>query len=201
MTTMLGGRFVRLRPVQRRDLERIRSFRADPFLRAAILAEGPPETSEQHEAWFEGLGRSAEQRIFAIAAVATDEVVGACGLYQLRPDHGHAEWGFYLGDVSTRMSGAGVEAELALLDFAFEEEGLSRLWCRVLASQDRVVSMHRRFGFQVEGTLRRHFRGPAGFEDVVLMGILRDEYTATRPAVASLLDRLAASHGAEGDAR
>jgi RimJ/RimL family protein N-acetyltransferase len=188
---MTRGRFANLRPVERRDLARILEIRADPAVRERIMADGPLETPEQHRAWFDGLGGRADQRVFTVAHPDTDEPLGVAGLYDIAPSQGVARWGFYLADGAARLSGVAVEAELLLLDHAFGALGLRRLWCSVLASNAQVVSLHRRFGFVVEGTLRQHRRTRGGDDDVVVLGLLRDEFATARIAVERTLAALA----------
>jgi RimJ/RimL family protein N-acetyltransferase len=62
----------------------------------------------------------------------------------------------------------------------FEELGLEKLCCEVLASNDGVVKMHQRYGFQVDGVLRRHVIKNGERVDVVTMSLLRDDWAASR---------------------
>jgi RimJ/RimL family protein N-acetyltransferase len=58
--------------------------------------------------------------------------------------------------------------------------GLDRLWCEVLAFNDRVVAIHEKFGSRVEGVLRQHIRKNGEVHDVVRMAVLSEEWPAIR---------------------
>ena len=60
--------------------------------------------------------------------------------------------------------------------------GLNRLWCEVFSSNDRVVSLHERFGSKVEGVLRQHIWKDGESYDVVRMAVLADDWPAIREA-------------------
>ena len=62
----------------------------------------------------------------------------------------------------------------------FEELALDKLCCEVLATNEGVVKMHERYGFQVDGVLRRHVIKAGVRIDVVTMSLLRDEWAASR---------------------
>lgn len=155
------------------------------------MAEGPPETPEEHEAWFETLASRRDQRIFTVTSRFEDKPVGVCGLYRIEPVHKHAELGFYMSPDGGRSTGVAVETELLLLDHALGAMGLCRLWCRVLSVSPQVIALHERFGFKVEGRLRAHFRTRGGLCDVVLLGILAEEFSAVQSGIARLVEQFA----------
>lgn len=189
--TKAGG-FVSLKPVAESDLASIVEFRSDPTIRENILADNVPETLAQQRAWFERLQWRHDQEIFSIKDVNDETVLGVCGLYNIAPYHEHAEWGFYIGADKARNSPVAIETELLLLDHAFADRRLRRVWCRVLASNLHVLSLHGRFGFSTEGILREHAKTRRGFEDVVLMGILAAEYEVARRRVSAVLGHFSA---------
>ena len=67
---------------------------------------------------------------------------------------------------------------------AFVDLGLEKLCCEVLASNEGVVKMHERYGFTIDGVLRRHVVKADRRVDVVAMSLLRDEWLAGRWATS-----------------
>jgi RimJ/RimL family protein N-acetyltransferase len=51
-----------------------------------------------------------------------------------------------------------------------------RLWLDVKESNERARHVYESEGFLVEGILRECLKGEYGFESLVVMSILRDEY-------------------------
>jgi UDP-4-amino-4,6-dideoxy-N-acetyl-beta-L-altrosamine N-acetyltransferase len=106
--------------------------------------------------------------------------VGLANLYDISTVHGRAYWAFYLADDRVRGKGVGSTTERFVMRHVFTELQLDKLCCEVLATNDGVVKMHRRYGFQVDGILRRHVRKAGERVDVVSMSLFRDEWAASR---------------------
>lgn len=74
----------------------------------------------------------------------------------------------------------------ALVDHAFRDLGAARLWLDASAENPRAVKIYTRAGFREEGRLRQHWHRPAlgRAVDLILMGMLRDEWEALEPLPA-----------------
>ena len=108
-----------------------------------------------------------------------DRPIGVAGLYHIHAKDRRCEWAFYLGEDDTPM-GAGSAMWFLLLDYAFGEKELRRVSARVMASNDKVLRMHERFGFVREGVLRAHTMKEGTPQDMVSFGLLRDEWLNVR---------------------
>lgn len=78
--------------------------------------------------------------------------------------------------------------EFKVLECAFDDLGLNRLACAVLAFNEPVIAMHESFGFRREGTLRSAIKKGDSFVDVVLLAQLRDEWDANREGLRARLE-------------
>jgi diamine N-acetyltransferase len=58
---------------------------------------------------------------------------------------------------------------------AFKELQAHRLWLDVKVHNARARSLYKSEGFSEEGLLRECFRGPVGFESLVVMALLHNE--------------------------
>ncbi|MGF1509009.1 MAG: GNAT family N-acetyltransferase [Myxococcota bacterium] len=61
-------------------------------------------------------------------------------------------------------------------EYAFGELGAHRLWLDVKAHNIRARTLYSTEGFREEGTLRDCIRGAEGWESLVVMSILQDEF-------------------------
>ena len=61
---------------------------------------------------------------------------------------------------------------------AFEELGAHRLWLDVKPFNDRARALYRSEGFVEEGLLRESVRNGSGFDSLVVLSVLKDEYEA-----------------------
>ncbi len=90
----------------------------------------------------------------------------------------NAELAILIGEPENRGQGLGGEALSALLDYAFGELGLYRVYLRVLAYNEPAIRLYRRLGFRGEGRLRAQVWQEGAWHDVLLFGLLRDEWGA-----------------------
>jgi ribosomal-protein-alanine N-acetyltransferase len=98
--------------------------------------------------------------------------IGCCDLSEIDGHHARAEVGFLFGRDSWGQ-GFAVEAMTAILDFAFGELGLQRLWARFHAGNEKSRALLERLGFTYEGTLRGHILREGTRRDCILYGRIR----------------------------
>ena len=63
--------------------------------------------------------------------------------------------------------------------FAFDHLNYHRLWLDVVASNQRAKALYLSEGFVIEGTLREAYKFQQGFEDMLILSLLRSEFDAT----------------------
>jgi len=140
-------------------------------------------SQKEHSAWIESLRQNKRERVMVVLYRGRAE--GIVALRAIRERDKTADWAFYLSD-GVQGRGVGGVVEFKLLDLAFRELGLEKLNCEVLESNPKVIEMHQKFGFKLEGVRRANVIKENKRMDVALLGILRDEWQETRPRFARL---------------
>jgi len=168
---------VTLRPIELEDMTRILAWRNLPEVSAYMYTDHRI-TDAEHARWFAGAMSDETKRYWIIEL--DGEPVGLANLYDIQVLQKRAYWAFYLADDRVRGKGVGSFTERFVMRHVFEDLGLEKLCCEVLASNDGVVKMHERYGFQVDGVLRRHVIKGGERVDVVAMSLLRDDWAASR---------------------
>ena len=186
---MIPGSMIRLRPVEREDLPIIAKWRTSPEV-YEYLFEQDPISQERQERWFEQIENSRDRYQFVIETLEGSPI-GLVSLFDLDLRNGRAEWGFYIGDMRYRMGGYAVEAELLLLRYAFLYLNLHRVYCQSFAFNQKVLELHKRFGFLEEGRLREHVYHNGRYEDVVIMGVTKEEFQERESYLDGVLSQLA----------
>jgi RimJ/RimL family protein N-acetyltransferase len=115
---------------------------------------------------------------FVICELGEERGIGGIGLRDIDRLNGSAEVSIFIFDRSRWGKGFGTDAMLALLDFAFGEMRLERVWLRTFDYNERAVRSYEKAGFVKEALLRhdRWHRGVYGNSH--LMAILRSEWAA-----------------------
>lgn len=105
---------------------------------------------------------------------APRELLGSVSLRRFVRDR-RAELGYWLG-ADAWGDGVATEAAGALVDFGFAELGLSRIYAHVLEGNVASCRVLEKLGMINEGIRRQHVRKGKKLLDVVLFGMLRDEW-------------------------
>jgi len=115
-------------------------------------------------------GSSRQQFIIEVDG----DAVGEIGLMHIDELARHAEVGISLVE-HARGKGIGTAAMAQIIEHAFVRGNLRRLHLEVIASNARAIRSYEKAGFAIEGRLREHAWVRGHYEDIILMGLLRDE--------------------------
>ncbi|MGW5673915.1 GNAT family N-acetyltransferase [Streptomyces sp. NPDC003860] len=178
--------------------ERVRLRGIEPddwtaFMRFAVDEEGlgdliqPPRSAEEHRNWTReravaGAG-DGDRFQLAVETVDGGEIVGAVGSHHADARAGWFEYGVTIG-AAHRHRGYASEAVALLLRYMFNERRFHKCQARILAHNEPSLALHRRLGFVEEGRLRDHVFSAGRHHDLVLMGVLADEFVEAQPATS-----------------
>jgi RimJ/RimL family protein N-acetyltransferase len=111
-----------------------------------------------------------------------------------------AGWFEYGGTIGTdhRGNGYAVEAAVLLPRFMFAELRYHKCEARIFAYSEASLRLRRRLGFTEEGRLRDHVFLAGRHHDLVMMGMLADEFAALQPLIAGLPWSLRQAGGQQG---
>lgn len=165
---------VTLRPVKRTDSAQLLAWRNSPDVRRYMYTDHEISPIE-HGCWFAGIHADDTRRRYWIIE-ADGTAVGLVNLAEIDRRQKRASWAFYLGDTTVRGKGIGSAVEREIIRIAFDDMGLEKLTCEVLASNEAVCRLHMKHGFAHEGILRGHVVKEGQRVDVWTFGLLRSEW-------------------------
>jgi RimJ/RimL family protein N-acetyltransferase len=186
MLVTFEGELVRLRAHRRDDLPTYVKWIGDPEV-ASYLSFYRPVALEEEERWFQGIVSEQDSNHFAIETV-NEQLIGVCGLHSQHNRFRSSELGIFIGDKVFWGKGYGSEAVHLLLHFGFGSLNLHRIYLHVLANNPRAIRCYEKCGFQHEGCERHAAFKNGEYIDVLVMGILEDEFRA-------IADRAGAGRG------
>lgn len=164
-----------LAPIGESDLPTLYRWIND---RELVVLSSPfqPVHYSDHQDWFKGVSARDDTRIFAIRNGPGDRLIGMCQLTGMHPVHRHAELRIRIGDPENREKGYGMRAVRLLLKHAFKDLGLRRVYLYVFETNQRAVRTYAGAGFVEEGILRQDAYVDGVGVDVMIMGMLADEF-------------------------
>ncbi|WP_081581595.1 UDP-4-amino-4,6-dideoxy-N-acetyl-beta-L-altrosamine N-acetyltransferase [Pararhodospirillum photometricum] len=173
---MLRSNRLLLRAIEESDLPIISFWRSQPEV-YEYFYEYLPISVRQQKNWYEKQLQDSSEINFVVADIKTGKAIGTVSIYHIDRRSRKAEWGrLIIGDPSARSGGKGAEIEALVLQYSFEHLNLNKLYCEVLLQNEKVVSLHKKFGFHHEGVLRQHAFKAGKYEDVVMLSMLAEEY-------------------------
>lgn len=161
---------VRLRPTRQADLDFVHSLEHDPQTLPFIT----PWEPVQHDAAI----RFPDFRHYIIEA---GESQAPCGfLIFIGCENRHQSVELKRMVVASRGAGIGRAAVRQAKKLAFEVLGAHRFWLDVKQSNTRAQGFFTSEGFNVEGVLRESVKVQGGYDSLVVMALLRQEFEARR---------------------
>jgi len=112
--------------------------------------------------------------------------IGSFALMHIDPYHRQAEVGAGIGEPAYWGGGYGSDAMLLIIEYAFDWLDLRRLYLTTLGHNVRAQRQVEKCGFRKEGARRRWLYQNHVFHDMLMYGLLRDEW----PGRAALVEKL-----------
>jgi [ribosomal protein S5]-alanine N-acetyltransferase len=127
-----------------------------------------------HQSKFE----SGELVNYAITLKETGELIGAVGLVVTKKFN-HAELGYWI-DKSYWGEGYATEAAKALLDYGFNTHKLYKIFAELMTKNPASGKVVKKLGMKKEGLFKGHVLKANRYEDIVMYGILKTEWSKKR---------------------
>lgn len=173
----LEARRLVLRPFELTDAKDVQRLAGDRAVADTTLNTPHPYADGMAEQWIathEPGFAAGELANFAVVLRGSGELVGAVGLV-IDTRFDRAELGYWIG-VPYWNRGYCTEAGHALLAFGFGTLGLNRVHASYLARNPASGRVMEKLGMTREGIARQHTKKWDRHEDLVLYGVLKEEW-------------------------
>lgn len=168
-----------LREIQRSDLKEINLWRNDKSLIDFLGSPFRFINEEVDEKWFDFYLTSRLNNIrLAICEATSDKLVGVTYLLQIDWINRSGEYSIQIGKISSHSRGIGFQATMKILEHAFNDLNLNRVYLTVLEDNERAIKLYKKVGFIEEGKHRKAVFKNGRYFDFIQMAILADEYKA-----------------------
>lgn len=171
---MLYGPRVTLRAMTEEDYPRKLEFLHD--VEFELAGGGDPPRPHLLSGVTEFMTERAKDSL-GFAIEADGRLIGDIGLFHLNRVNGTAEVGIGIGVAEYRGRGYGREAMALIVDYGFRLQNLRRIWLEVHGNNERAQRSYRAVGFRDEGRQREHVWLNGSYIDLLLMGLLRSEWS------------------------
>ena len=185
-----GKRLYHVRPMEKSDIPTFTRWFCDledlsAFDRGARI---PLSLEASEKVWSDALGNDGKngKYWFAIDDAAVN-TIGIVGLESHSVINGDAVISLYIVKPERRL-GVGVRAIALLSDVAFKQLGLNRITSYYHADNEGSRKLTTQLGFEVEGRMRQAWFSGGRRADMVIVGLLKQDWLERRATLASELD-------------
>lgn len=161
------------RKIKQEDLELIRNWRMSPEVTKYMYTD-PVLTIKDQLQWFEKVSNDETRRDWIININNLD--LGLLSITNINKINKRCEWAYYLGLTKMRGKGIGKNVELNMQYYVFETLNLNKVCCEVLLFNEKVIDIHKKYGFFIEGIRKQHILKNDCFYDIVEMAILKEDW-------------------------
>ena len=174
----IRGERVYLRPLEPGDVELVHRWYEDTRVQT-LMGDPPRSLAWRRQRYEESVkGEGTEVFRFVICRLDDDQPIGRTDLFDLDRDNGSWAFGITIGDPELWGQGYGSDAVNALVDFAFGQLRLERVWLDTDAANTRAQAAYAKAGFTREGILRHSWFQDGRWSDDHRMALLRDDWAA-----------------------
>ena len=167
-----------IREIQREDVQLINIWRNDPELMSHLGAPFAYVNYERDLDWYDHYLKTRAFNVrCAIVRKGDASMVGVVYLLNIDAVNRSAELGIMIGAQADRGRGAGRYGVESMLRHAFLDLNLQRVELSVLDDNARACALYERVGFKREGVRRKARYKNGAFCDLIIMAILRDEWS------------------------
>lgn len=166
-----------LREIQRSDIKEINCWRNDKSLIDSLGANFRFINVEVDEKWFDIYLSSRSNNIrLSICNIESDKLLGVIYLLNIDWLNRSCEYAIQIGDSSSHGRGIGYQATLQILEHAFSDLNLNRVYLSVLENNERAIRLYKKIGFIEEGKLRNAVYKNRQYVNLIQMAILANEF-------------------------
>ena len=172
----LYGKKVILRAVEVEDIEMVRELTNSPDYEKMIVGWTLPLSKQDQENWYHSYKNTSDTIRYTIET-EEDGAVGMIGLKEIDWKNGSASGlGMRIAKKDIRTKGLATDAWMTLLKYAFEELRLNRINGSALSYNKASLRVCEKVGFKVEGVQRQAIYKNGEFHDLILLGVLKEDY-------------------------
>ena len=173
---MIKGKFVNLRALEENDLEKLKIFRNQDFVRSTTR-EFKLLNMKNQKIWFESIHKENPSK-FIMFGIEDQKnmLIGVCGLTYIDWKNKHAEISIILSRKNWQKSKEAKNTIKILLNYGFAELNLHRLWVEIFEGAKENIQLFEKMNFSKEGKLREKLWRNGKWQDSFIYSKLVTEH-------------------------
>jgi len=173
---MFEGKFVKLRSLEEDDLPTLKLWRNLRHMRKSAREYRLLNLLNQKN-WFKSIhSNNPPQEIMFGILNKKNKLIGVTGLTYIDWKNRHSEISIYMSKPGWQKTKEAHETLVLLMNYAFAELNLKRLWVEIFATTLENVRLFKKMKFVLEGTLRQKLWRDGKWWNSFIYSKLSDEF-------------------------
>lgn len=167
--SVLKGKRLNLRPIERADLEKLNEWKNDESVYRFLGGGYMPVSIDIQEKWMESMMDTTGNNKRFMIVDTHGKSIGLIGLYDINWIHRTFELGIFIGETGEQGKGYGAEAYSLIEHFAIQYLNLRKVKVNVVKDNLKAVKMYDKLGFKKAGELVAERFVDGKYRSVLLM--------------------------------
>lgn len=173
---MFENEIIKLRKLSLNDYNIYHNWRNNIEVMYTTSPQLDTYTLEETEEFISSIISQSNAKSYIIEHKESNQAVGIVSLSNIDYKNRSAECIIDIGVKNMWGKGIGTAALSLIIEFAFSELNLHRIFLKVFSFNERAIKLYEKMGFKREGILRQAFYRAGNWHDIVIMSILKNEY-------------------------
>ena len=174
-------KLLHFKKIQKFEIETLRVERNKASIRKMMLNQKIISKKNQSE-WYKKIQKIKNSKYFVIYYKNT--IIGSAYLIDINKINKNCTWGFY---IFKKYSGYfGVLVEYKIIEYAFKNYNLHKIYGKTLSTNIKVLKIHKKFGFNIEGILKDHIFIKNKKVNVILTSLFKKSWNINKKKIKLL---------------
>jgi RimJ/RimL family protein N-acetyltransferase len=167
---------IRLRKMTIEDVETYNKWSNDEEVIKSTYPNLDRYSMEDTQTFYKEISNSNISKTFIIEDKDTNQPIGITSFINIDFFNRNAEYIVDIGEKDYWGKGYGEEAVSLMLNIAFKELNLHRIYLRVFSFNTPAIKLYEKLGFKHEGKMVETLFRDGKWHDVIMMGLLQREH-------------------------
>jgi len=166
---------------------KLREYRNSDYVRNNMISDAIITEDQQIKWWAEQKNNS---KSLYYLIFLDSQPCGLINFVNINQAIKKAEFGIFLFEEKYANSGISLFAEFFALNFLFDQLHLNKIYLNVIDFNKKTISLHKNFGFKIDGIFRKDIIKNNQYCNLVHMSILKYEWNEKKVSVQNLLKKI-----------
>jgi UDP-4-amino-4,6-dideoxy-N-acetyl-beta-L-altrosamine N-acetyltransferase len=171
----INFKLLSFKKIKKNEIEILRKERNRAAIRSSMLDQKIISKKKQIK-WYRKIQNIKNSKYFII--YYKNIIIGSASLTNISKINKNCTWGFYIFE---KYAGYfGVHVEYKIIDYAFKKYHFHKIYGKTLSTNVRILKIHKKFGFSVEGRLKDQIFSNNKKIDVILTSLFKNNWNKNK---------------------